>query len=222
MADKKQTKPNGVSGVITNVQLNWAQYLFKPDQGQYGSNKYNGVFLFDKTDTATFDAVSNLFVRSLKNGIQDGILDEKTVKDQVSRLRNNSDSADNTVFGWPLRDGDKEAAKDERNTMYQNKWYIRPTSNNKPRLYDRDAHEISDDDKARSLFHSGAIVNVNVYAFPYAPSRFVKHGGTGLWLNGVQFVAEGEHWGGGNPFQPITGTDTGTDADADDGDWNTI
>ena len=215
MAGKK-SETIGQRIMVENVVLNWANNLFQIDDGDRGSGKYGCTLLIPKTADTTIGELVKALQPIYMKGCETGPLDGKTIPDLFKRAVKGDVDPD---FGWPVKDGDEYAARrrkaderkgredgDKRYGEYEGHWYIQASSKNRPRLYSRDAIRFDDDDpKARDLFHSGAIVNANLYAFVYEGTSSTKpEGGVSFWINDVQWVAEGTRIGGsGNPFQPL-------------------
>lgn len=218
MADKK-TKRIGSRIRLDKVTLNWARHLFEIDDGDNGNKKYGCDLLIDKKNTATVSAFYEAFATVIRQAAEAGMLDGKAVADHMRKAKALK-PVDTTMFGWPLKDGDayatRRAEQGKDSEEYRGHWYLSVSSNNQPRLFDRDAKRLEDTPSTRDLFHSGAVVNATLFVFAYEPGRFVKLGGGSAWLNGVQYVAEGEHFGGDGDsgFVPLDDTDTtGTDDD---------
>lgn len=227
MAEKR--KFSGDPVMVENVTLNWADTLFKRDEGENGNKKFGCDLLIDKNDEATVRALQQSLLPIYRKGCAEGTLDTATVKEFYAQGVH-GEPIDYRDFGWPIKDGDAyadaAAENGHKRDEYRGKWYLAVSSANKPRLYDREANEIEDEQAARRKFYSGAKVNADLFAVIYEPGSFVRHGGIALWLNGLQFVADGERLGGGSRFKALAPTPMPTaggaaPADADDG-WDSL
>ena len=95
----------------------------------------------------------------------------------------------NTIPGkllTPLHDGDTDKAGDE---AYANAVYLNASNQKKPGLYGRDAKPIADE----SMLYSGCYAKVDVVFKAYDNASK----GVTSYLQGVQFVRDGELLGGG-------------------------
>ncbi|PLS30926.1 hypothetical protein Uis1B_1215 [Bifidobacterium margollesii] len=80
MADKKR-KFSGDPVMVENVMLNWADTLFKIDEGENGNKKFGCDLLIDKKDTATVRALQQTLLPVYKKGCAEGNLDKEIVKE---------------------------------------------------------------------------------------------------------------------------------------------
>ncbi len=103
----------------------------------------------------------------------------------------------------PLNDGDKKRPNDP---AYANAYYINAKNKQKPKLYDVDDSDCTDD---RSVLYSGcyAKCKINFYTFNHTGNK-----GIACSLQGVHKVADGEPLGG----SVTTADDFKTDEDYED------
>lgn len=227
MAAKTETRRLGENFILRNIRINWADHLFEVDDGDYGNGKYGCDILIDKSDTETVKKITDFTINLIKQACEKQpngrpLLDTSTMQAHVREITDGK-VPDYRDFSWLLKDGDAYRASrvkkaqdegrddaDKRAAEYEGRWFIKVTSNNQPRLYDRAAKRFDLTDKkalaqARDLFHSGAEVNANLYIFVNEPSNFCRDGSVSAWLNGMQFVDEGERWAGSvdDGFTPL-------------------
>ena len=91
----------------------------------------------------------------------------------------------------------------EKNTAYEGCYIIEANSTRRPVVVDRRKAAVTEDD---GVIYSGCYVNVSLAAAGYTYAKIKK--GVKCYLNGVQFVKDGERFG----------TDASNDFDALDGD----
>lgn len=119
-----------------------------------------------------------------------------------------------TGNAWPagytcaLKDGDKDTYQDgtllsEKNPEYAGCYVIKAASTRRPVVIDRKKAAVSEAD---GVIYSGCFVNASLAAGGYEFGKIKK--GVTCYLNGVQFVADGERFG----------TDAMNDFDSLDGD----
>ena len=109
-----------------------------------------------------------------------------------------------TLFGgaaWPkgvtcaLRDADKDTNQSgevlsEKNPEYKNSYILQANSTRRPAVYDRDKSLLVEAD---GKIYSGCYINVLLGIAGYEFGKVKK--GVKAYLNGVQFVADGERFG---------------------------
>ena len=104
----------------------------------------------------------------------------------------------------PVKDGDEKA--DEWGESFRNKWYFRASSGFPVLCVGADALN-TPNDEIEDTFYAGCKVNVIVTPWGYKRDG---NQGVSLNLNGLQFVADGDRLGGGNPavgmFEPLEGS----------------
>ena len=115
---------------------------------------------------------------------------------------------------WPkgytcsLKDADKEADNNgtllaEKNEAYAGCYILEANSTRRPVVMGRRKEAITEDD---GIIYSGCYINVSLGAAGYTYGKIKK--GVKCYLNGVQFVKDGERFG----------SDTSADFDSLDGD----
>lgn len=106
-----------------------------------------------------------------------------------------------TGTAWPtgytcaLKDGDKDTYQDgtllsEKNPEYAGCYVIKAASTRRPVVIDRKKAAVSEAD---GVIYSGCFVNASLAAGGYEFGKIKK--GVTCYLNGVQFVADGERFG---------------------------
>jgi hypothetical protein len=119
-----------------------------------------------------------------------------------------------TGGAWPrgytcaLKDADKEEDKEgvllcDKNPEYKGCYIIKADSTSRPVAVDRRKAAVTEDD---DIIYSGCYVNASLNAAGFEFGKMTK--GVKCYLNGVQFVKDGERFG----------TDASNDFDALDGD----
>ena len=108
----------------------------------------------------------------------------------------------------PIKDGDKTKNKNgiplvEKNAEYANHYIIRAATANKPVCVDKNMSEILD----TNVIYGGCYCKINLNAYAYASGS----GGVTFGLNGVQFTADGDSFGGGRPPTSEMFDDAGAD-----------
>lgn len=103
--------------------------------------------------------------------------------------------------GWPagytcaLKDGDKDKNQDgvllsEKNPEYAGAYALKADSTRRPLVIGRRKEALTEAD---GVIYSGCYVNVSLGVAPYEFGKVKK--GVKCYLNGVQFVADGERFG---------------------------
>ena len=122
--------------------------------------------------------------------------------------------ADFKANGWPkgytcsLKDADKDTDSSgtllaEKNEAYKGCYILEANSTSRPLVIGRKKEAIVEED---GIIYSGCYVNVSLAAAGYTYAKIKK--GVKCYLNGVQFVKDGERFG----------SDASADFDALDGD----
>lgn len=120
-------------------------------------------------------------------------IDEAT-QDGIDRVKGWNGKKPPKFFS-PLKDGDEkieEATSPEKYQMYEGMYYITPKANkaNEFFLFDRQRNRAEADE-----FYAGCYVRASVEFFPYAHDKGGK--GVSVKLTALQFIADGEGFGGG-------------------------
>ena len=122
--------------------------------------------------------------------------------------------SDFTGSAWPrgytcsLKDADKDTNSNgeilaEKNDAYKGCYILEANSTRRPVTLNRDKSQVTEDD---GIIYSGCYVNASLAAAGYTFGKVKK--GVKCYLNGVQFVKDGERFG----------MDASNDFDALDGD----
>lgn len=157
---------------LTNVRGNFLHIQTANERGEYADGKYSGHFLFPKA-TADEHGLRDLKIAVIKTGrefYQDATLKLKDIK-------------------HPIKDGDERYDKNpETYKNYKGMYYINPKSQYPIPIKGRDGvEELSEKD-----IKAGDYLNIVVNVYPYAQ----QGGGVTAGLRIVQFVKEGEAFGG--------------------------
>ena len=178
--------------MLRNVRLSY-EHIFTPskfDETQEKA-KYSGTFIIPK---------DHADVAALKKALMEAGAEKFPA-----------------AFGsgaWPrgytcaLKDADKETDKEgvllsDKNPEYKGCYVIKADSTSRPVALDRRKAAVTEDD---DIIYSGCYVNVSLAAAGFEFGKMTK--GVKCYLNGVQFVKDGERFGG----------DAANDFDALDGD----
>lgn len=167
---------------LTRVRLSY-EHIFKPTAFEEDKDPvYSGTFIIPKTRKDVIEAVR----RTLWN---------------VGAEEFKSDFAKVKYPAWPkgltcaLKDAD--TATDtmgeilaEKNPVYENCYILEANSTRRPVILDRNKAAVTEED---DLIYSGCYVNVSLNASAYTFGKVKK--GVKCYLNGVQFVCDGERFG---------------------------
>ena len=124
-------------------------------------------------------------------------------------------SVDITKAGWPrgftcsLKDADAEVngmgeVLSEKNPAYKGCYILEANSTRRPVTLNRDKSQVTEDD---GIIYSGCYVNASLAADGYTFEKVKR--GVKCYLNGVQFVADGERFGmdATDDFDALDGVD---------------
>ena len=100
-----------------------------------------------------------------------------------------------TGYTCALKDGDKDVNQDgtllsEKNPEYAGCFILKADSTNRPLVFGRRKEALTEQD---GVIYSGCYINVSAAAAGYEFGKVKK--GVKCYLNGVQFVADGERFG---------------------------
>jgi hypothetical protein len=128
-------------------------------------------------------------------------------------------ASDFTGTGWPkgytcsLKDADTDTDSNgevlaEKNPSYKGCYIVEANSTRRPVVVDRKKAAVTEED---GVIYSGCYVNASLAAAGYTYGKVKK--GVKCYLNGVQFVQDGERFGSdaSNDFDALDGEDDGTD-----------
>lgn len=177
--------------MLRNVRLSY-EHIFKPtafDDTQ--DAKYSATFILPK-DHADLNALKKAFFEAGQEIFP----------------------SDFTGTGWPrgytcsLKDADKDTDSTgtllaEKNEAYRGCYILEANSTRRPLVINRDKSAVAEDD---GIIYSGCYVNASLAAAGYTFGKVKK--GVKCYLNGVQFVKDGDRFG----------SDALSDFDALDGD----
>jgi len=165
------TSTNPTLVTTGKVRLSYAN-LFKPKAASPGAKeKYSVSIIIDKEDKETVQKIEAAIKAAIVAGMS-----KLDIKD-ANKLPKN--------FKTPLRDGDEERGDDP---AYVGKWFLNCSSDNKPKVINREKEEITDPTQVISGDY--ARVNINLYAFNTSGNKGIAAG-----LNAVQKIKNGEPLG---------------------------
>ena len=182
--------------MLRNVRLSY-EHIFTPTKFQENSTaKYSATFIIPK-DHPDLPAVKRAMVEA----------GEETFG-----------TAFNAKGGWPrgftcgLKDADVEVngmgeVLSEKNPAYVGCYILEANSSRRPIVVDRKKAAVTEED---GVIYSGCFVNASLAADGYTFEKVKR--GVKCYLNGVQFVADGERFG-------VDATDDFDALDGGDDDW---
>lgn len=186
---------------LRNVRLTFADAIFraksfKNDDGTTGKARFSGMCLIDPVEQAKTIKVIEAEMLRVAEEAWPG-----KGKIKIKKFKK--------TLKLPLHDGDEKSDEYE---AFENMMYLSAASKVKPRIVDRDRQDLSEQDGRP---YSGCYVTmiVDIYAQK-------KQSGYGERINaglkGIQFVKDGEPFGGGKPADPDDFDDLGLDDEDDD------
>lgn len=178
--------------ILRNVRLSY-EHIFTPtkfDENQEA--KYSATFILPKDHP-----------------------DLAAVKKAMLEAGQEAFASDFVGTGWPrgftcsLKDADKETNSmgeilSERNPAYKDCYILEANSTRRPITLDRRKAQVTEDD---GIIYAGCYVNASLAAAGYTYGKVKK--GVKCYLNGVQFVKDGERFGmdASNDFDALDGGD---------------
>lgn len=117
-----------------------------------------------------------------------------------------------TGYTCAIKDGDKDSTQDgvllsEKNPEYAGAYVLKADSTRRPLTIDRQKRAVAEAD---GVIYSGCYVNVSLGLAGYEFGKVKK--GVKAYLNGVQFVADGERFGS-DSLDDFDALDNGSDDD---------
>lgn len=181
--------------VLKNVRLSY-EHIFTPSRFDDSQDaKYSATFIIPK-DHADLPALKKAFYEA-------GAEKYPTAFNGGAWPRG---------YSCALKDADKDAGMDgiilaEKNPEYAGCYVLKADSTRRPVILDRKKAAVAEED---GLIYSGCYINASLAAAAYEFGKMTK--GVKCYLNGVQFVKDGERFG----------SDAAADFDEieDDGDVN--
>lgn len=177
--------------VLRNVRLSY-EHIFKPSAFDDSQDaKYSATFIIPK-DHPDLPAIKKAYIEAGKESFP----------------------SDFTGTAWPrgytcsLKDADKDVDSNgvllaEKNEAYEGCYILEANSTRRPVVLHRNKAAVTEED---GVIYSGCYVNASLAAAGYTYGKVKK--GVKCYLNGVQFVKDGERFG----------SDASSDFDALDGD----
>lgn len=167
--------------VLKNVRLSY-EHLFRPDAIADGNDpKYSATWIIPKGSPQ---------VSAIKKAI------DKALDDKFPGKRKPGAPWPSTMHN-PLKDGDELA---DEHPEYAGSWVLRSASKNRPVVMGRRKEALTEDD---AVIYSGCYCNASLAAAGFDAQA--KKGVT-VYLNGVQFVRDGERLAGydaANDFEEL-------------------
>ena len=161
---------NTATEVITGVCRLSYEHIWEQHPDQNGNLKYSASVIIPKIDKETLSAIKAAVDAAKADGkAKWGGKIPKTLK-------------------LPLRDGDEDREDDP---AYENAFFLNANSKIKPAIIDRSGKEITDFDRER--VYSGCYCRFMLRFYPFSGQQ----NGVAVGLNGVQFIKDGEPFGGG-------------------------
>lgn len=118
-----------------------------------------------------------------------------------------------TGYTCALKDGDKDTDQEgvllcEKNPEYAGAFVLKADSTRRPVIIDRKKAAVTEED---GIIYSGCYINASIAAAGYEFGKVKK--GVKCYLNGVQFVADGERFGSDalSDFDALDGADDDID-----------
>jgi hypothetical protein len=159
--------------------------VFTPRSVNGGEAKYSITLMFDKKNPEHIKFLKEVLVPEATKALVDKWPDE-TKRPRIPIAGHDKS---------PIKDGDKNCDQQgvplhEKNPEYAGHWIVRAGSKEQKPVVDRNRQELMDKGK----IYGGCFckVNLNAYAFSGELNKGVTFG-----LNGVQFWADGDSFGGG-------------------------
>ena len=192
--------------MITNARIAFAHGLFTASAFEEGQQPKYGADFILQDDSVVYE------IKADKSKVK------TTMKDAQLAVANE---------GWPGRGAavleDLEASKKSyRNGNrrvnksgevyegFEDRWYVTAKSSTRPGVYDRDRSPVSKDD---GVIYSGCYVTV---IFDLYPNKDAKKKGIFAGLTGVQFLRDGDSFGGGGVAKADEFEDLSSGSDAGD------
>ncbi|EJD0459570.1 DUF2815 family protein [Salmonella enterica] len=179
--------------ILKAVRLAFAQALFEAEDYQNDGNfKFSSTFLIDKAQKATIAEIENAIkqVAAAKWGAKAEAI--------LKSIRGNSNK-------FCFRDGEEKPDYDG----FEGQMYIKASNKARPLVLDRDRTPLT---AADGRPYSGCYVNATITIFAYDSNG---NKGISASLGGVQFLRDGDAFGGGIPASVDDFDDISEGADAD-------
>jgi len=149
--------------------------IWEPKENPSGALKYGCSILIDKADVK---GVAE-FQKEIDKAVAKGKSTITAWKGKVPNFKYK-----------PLRDGDEELANgDKTDACYKGRYFINCSSNTAPGVVGPNAKPLMD----QEALYAGAVVRLDLNAFPYANSG---NNGIGWGLNNVMLVRDGDRLDG--------------------------
>lgn len=164
--------------MLRNVRLSY-EHIFKPsafDESQ--SAKYSGTFIITK-DHPDVPALRKALLAAGQEKFPAAFTSAAWPKGYTCALKDGD--TDTNASGELLSDANPE---------YKGCYVLRADSTRRPLVIDRQKAAVTEDD---GVIYSGCYVNASLAAAGYEFAKVKK--GVKCYLNGVQFVADGERFG---------------------------
>ena len=196
--------------MMTNVRIGFAHGLFKSSAFEEGQTPKYGADFIETKETVVYEVRgSGETKQRVKTTMKDAML---AVANEAWKGRGADMLADFESSKKCYRNGDKRLNKDgEVYEGYEGTWYVTAKTPVRPTLFDRQRGSVTEED---GLIYSGCYGNVTFDLYPNTKPKFR---GVFAALTGVQFVKDGDAFGGGGGVaRPDDFDDLGEGADSGD------
>lgn len=158
--------------------------FFEPKESLDGKMKYGGCFLIAKDDKSNLELLEKEIDKAIEYGIKKK-WNGKRPKFKNEPLRD----GDEYLEEFPINKGEDPDAATVK--MYEGRLFFNASSNedNPPGIVGPNGAPLTD----KTAIYSGAIVRLDIRAFPYS---FSGNHGVSWWLNNVMLVRDGERLDG--------------------------
>ena len=178
--------------MLRNVRLSY-EHIFTPTKfDDTQEAKYSATFIIPK-DHADLAAVKKAMFEAGQEKYPTAFTSTSWPKGFTCSLKDADTETDN--MGEVLA---------EKNPAYKGCYILEANSTRRPVVFDRRKAAVTEED---SIIYSGCYVNASLNAAGYEYGKIKK--GVKCYLNGVQFVADGERFGSDatNDFDALDGAD---------------
>lgn len=178
--------------ILKNVRLSY-EHIFTPTKFEENSEpKYSATFIIPK-DHPDLLAVKKAFMDAGFDDFPEAFNGKTWPKGYACGLKNADTATDSMA----------EVLSD-KNPAYKDCYILEANSTRRPVVMNRDKSALTEDD---GVIYSGCYVNASLNAAAYTYAKVKK--GVKAYLNGVQFVRDGEKFGmdASDDFDALDGND---------------
>lgn len=177
--------------ILKNVRLSYEHIFTRTKFEENSEPKYSATFIIPK-DHPDLPAVKKAFMDAGFDDFPEAFNGKTWPKGYACGLKN-ADTATDSM----------DKVLSDKNPAYKDCYILEANSTHRPVVMNRDKSALTEDD---GVIYSGCYVNASLNAAAYTYAKVKK--GVKAYLNGVQFVRDGEKFG----------MDASDDFDALDGD----